>query len=170
MPRVSYSFFKTLEMMWPHLFLSHLHEVIEQIQDVWSPRLLSALCPTWAIAVISLATANPVNLGPSFLLAKLSSSSLYPAQCLAEYIFNKQISGHKAWSLTSPKFTTKIRLWVAEKLYPFINGMTFFSLFQLVEGRETNKLCECNWISFLKAVHSSIKYISVWWSSSITEF
>lgn len=149
--------------MWSHLFLSRLHEVIElRSQGCVVSCWLSALCPLGP-CMSSAWQLQTLNLGPAFLpfLWNSSSSSLYPAQCLARYVFIKQISDHKAWSLTSPKFTTKIRLWVAQKkLYPFTNGMTLFSLFQLVEGEKLIiSYVECNWIILLKMITAVTNYI-----------
>lgn len=150
-------------MIWPHLSLSHLHEVIElRSQGCVVSHLLSALCPLGPFMSSSW-QLQTLNLGPSFLtfLYYSSSSSLYPAQCLARYVFIKQISDHKTWSLTSSKLTTKIRLWVAQnKPYPFTNGMTVFSLFQLVEGEKLIiSYVECNWIILLKMITAVTYYI-----------
>lgn len=70
--------------------------------------------PTRAIYVISLATESPGSGALlSYFLYYSSSPSLSRAQCLARCVFIEQIGDHESWSLTSPKFTTKTRLWVA---------------------------------------------------------
>ena len=48
------------------------------------------LVPTWVIYIITLATANPESGALlSYFFVYSSSSSLYPAQCLARYVLSK---------------------------------------------------------------------------------